>query len=605
VTLLELPAQDDCRGVGAQLPPGWLLHMIAPLSIQTKERGIVTIGSVINHAQLDFVQTVEDQINETGQVRICVLKARQIGISTIIEAIIFTLSVWLDGYSSLIIAHENEASEGLLEMTKLYWDKYPFAEFHDEKYKGKKNLAWADSNSRVTVKTAENEKAGRSKTIHGLHASEVAFWPDPEVLMSGLRQSIPSFGITMVFLESTANGVGNYFHKTCMEAMRGDNEFAFKFYPWHEHPEYTARYVPANLRHKITLHDLDEEELQLRAMGITDDRLLWRRYAITNLCQGSVETFHQEYPTNPHEAFVSTGRNVLPIRELLRHYDPRAGQRGVLVRNKASRTVEFQPRSDGWFTVYSHPSPDKSWGIYLCGGDPTHTTTGDNAVVQVINRRTLEQVGVYRNKIDPINFGKHMQLIGYYFNEALLAPEKEGPGYATVGCIVADEYPNVFQGTNVTSAKGHPVDVMGWSTNSNTKHLAIQTLVKHVTDPMVELGNVKYGLIVHDELTMLELRDYVTTENGGYENSDGSEYDDGVMALAIALAVHDMETPPPAYEPRPEHELPAKVQAAPVQAYSSGKASFRPELDAPAPDDEEEPPAPAWEAWSIPHGGES
>ena len=62
------------------------------------------------------------------------------------------------------------------------------------------------------------------------------------------------------------------------------------------------------------------------------------------------------------------------------------------------------------------------------------------------------------------------------------------------------------------------------------------------SEPLMRAGDQTYGLVIHDEVTLLELRDYVTSAKGlGYENSDGSEYDDGVMALAIAAAVHGIE----------------------------------------------------------------
>jgi hypothetical protein len=66
------------------------------------------------------------------------------------------------------------------------------------------------------------------------------------------------------------------------------------------------------------------------------------------------------------------------------------------------------------------------------------------------------------------------------------------------------------------------------------------------------------------------MRDYVTTEDGqGYQNSDGSEYDDGVMAMAIAIAAHNIEPPPAAYEMVEEHKLPRKM--GPVnQTFTSG-----------------------------------
>lgn len=604
--------QADGRGVGAQPPPGpsavlqlrpsgWLFRLISPLKILTKERGMVRIGDIANYAQRDFITDVERQIVETGQVRTCVLKARQIGISTIIEAIIFIMSMMLDDFGGMVMAHDADSSEKLLAMTNRYWQHYQAREFHETKYAGKKHLAWADNNSGVVVKTAGNETAGRSNTIHALHASEVAFWPEPETLMTGLRQAIPSFGLTFIFIESTANGIGNYFHTTCMDAMKGESEFTFKFYPWHEHPEYTAKFIPRDQRDKHQLHDLNAEERRIvKIYGVTNEQLIWRRWAIKNLCQGSVDKFHQEYPCDPHEAFVSTGRNVFPLQELTMHYIPRRGQRGILVRNDRTRKVEFRPNSEGWLTVFSYPSADKSWGIYLVGADPTHTYAGDNACAQVINRRTGEQVAVYRNKLSPIPFGKHLQLLGTFYNQAMIAPENEGPGYATVGVIVGDNYPNVYQRIDDISASGHPQDKFGWSTNMKSKGNAISHLLNHITQPLIETDEGTFGLVIHDELTMIELRNYVTTETGlGFENADGSEYDDGVMALAIAMTVDDLEPPPPPYSaPDPTTARPP-VRAVKLEGGQTA-VTYAPETERAAPEDADQPvPAPAWEAWQV------
>lgn len=591
-------------GVGGFAPR--LLPLVQELFILTKDLSIVRLGDVMNYAQRDFVKRCERQLAQRGQIRIAVLKARQIGISTIIEAIAFVLSMMYDNYNSLVISHEDKSAGAILEMSRRYWETYIFGKFHQERYNGQKHLAW-DNKSDVDIATAKNIGAGRSRTIQFLHASEVAFWPNPDVLMTGLRQSVPQFGLNCIFIESTANGVGNYFHKIVNGAMRGENEYEFAFYPWFEHPEYTAQFIAGDQLAAYNLHNLDEEELRLRNHhGIDDARLLWRRWAIANLCQGDVEKFHQEYPTTPHEAFISTGRNVFPLPRLLEHYEPLHGRRGRLIRN--NQRVQFVDDPQGYLTMFAEPSSDKEWGVYLVPGDPTHTTAGDNACMQVINRRTLEQVAVYRRKIDPIAFGKDMQLVGAYYNGALLAPEKTGPGYATVGCIVADEYPNVHQMQNVARLQGAPIgnDLYGWLTNRETKHLAISHLLKALMDPLVKFGNQTYGLLIHDEATLLEMRDYVTTPDGqGYSNSDGSEYDDGVMSMAIGIAVHNIEEPPPAYELVREDRIPGafkkKLAGRKVSSGKSRPVDNQPtdtRVAAPVEDDDEytEKEAP-WEAW--------
>jgi hypothetical protein len=578
---------------------GWLKPLLAPLRILTKDGDVKRLDECWNHAQLAFIDEVERQIVESGQVRIATLKARQIGISTIIEAILFTFSVYNNDFSSLVMAHEKSASEHLLSMSTRYWGTFIHKQRLSTKYQGRAHLAWDGIGSQMVIKTAKNEESGRSNTIHALHASEVAFWPAPEIVMTGLRQAIPSFGLTFIFLESTANGVGNYFHAECMKAMRGESEFQFMFFPWWQHPEYTADYIPAAQRQKYALtdNDLDEDEQWLRdVLELPDERLVWYRWALTNLCQGDKRKRDQEYPSTPHHAFIATGQNVFPLKELLNHYRPKKGLRGVLVRNDQTRKVEFQKRSDGWFTMYSLPNPDTSWGVYLCGCDPTHSLAGDNAVIQVINRRTLEQVAVYRNKIKPIAFGKHAQLVGAFYNEALLAVEREGPGYASVGCIVGDGYPYVYQGTETTSAQGKVADAYGWSTNSKTKGWAISELIHAVTQPLSETGGSTYGLVIHDELTLMEMRDYVTAENGKFTNSDGSEYDDGVMSLAIAVTVDKVEPPPEAYQrdmSRPQLPKPMNKVKPPVPMDDDDD-----DLD--DDDDDGDVPIPPWEMWSVP-----
>lgn len=572
--MLEQAKREGGPG-GARAPR--LSPLVAELFILTKDLQIVRLGDVWNYAQQDFLSKAEKQLKRRGRIRICVLKARQIGISTIIEAIAFVMSMMYDNFNSKIVSHEDKSAKAILGMTKRYWSTYIFKEFHTETFNGQNHLAWTNG-SDMDIATAKNVGAGRSQTIQFLHASEVAFWPDPETLMTGLNQSIPTFGLNCIFQESTANGVGNYFHRLCNEAMKGENEYEFVFYPWHEHPEYTAAFIEDDEIAKFSLKDLDEaearwkrgetvspeheEELQLRhKFGIDDARLMWRRWAIINRCQGSIDKFHQEYPTTPHEAFISTGRNVFPLVKMLSHYEPLIPRKGRLI--KAGGKLRFVDDPGGWLSVFAEPSDDQQWGVYLLGADPTHTTAGDNACVQIINRRTLEQVAVYRRKIDPINFGKDLQMIGNWYNEGLLAPEATGPGYATIGCIVGDNYPYVYVRQNVAKMQGFSTQgVYGWVTGEQTKHLAISHLLKAVMDPLVEVGGQTYGLLIHDEETFIEMRDYVTTEEGrGYENSDGSEYDDGVMAFAIAIAVHNIEPPPAAYQEIPSHEQPKRVSS--------------------------------------------
>jgi hypothetical protein len=482
----------------------------------------------MNWAQQKYLTTFEDRWNQGKPVRTIVLKARQLGISTLTEAIIFLLCLHIRNQRSVVIGNDIDNAQHLLSMTANYWDTYPFARFHDQKYGSRNELAWKDMNSSIKVATAANAKAGRGKTIRALHASEVAFWENAKTTMSGLTQAIPTRPETYINLESTAHGVGGYFYDQWHAAEAGDTDYIPIFFPWHTHYEYRASYIGLDY---FNLGNLDSEERALRAMGLSDDSLAWRRWAIRNLTNNDINTFHQEYPVNPEEAFISTGTNVFPVAKLREAYQPMDGLKGRLVWDNG---VRFQPDMEGPLTLFRMPSKDKEYGVYSVGGDPTHTTRGDFACGQVINRRTLEQVAVLNQRVDPGNFGIQLDLLGQFYNEAMVAPEVEGPGYATVATMIERNYPNLWENKVADTTPGKHSQQWGWRTTAKSKELAIGLLLKLLVD-----GDIT----IHHAKTFEEMRTYVTLENGGYGNADGTPNDDTVMALAIAVVTHMLEPP--------------------------------------------------------------
>lgn len=509
-----------------------LRPLLSQLSVVTKDAQLVPLS--MNREQDLFVDEVERQANNRLPIRIITLKARQMGISTITEAIMFLFAMLFTRYKGMVIAHEIDSAQHLLGMTTNYWETYPYKKLWTPKYQSRNELAWVESNSSMKIATANNIKAGRSRTIQALHASEIAFYEDPKTLMTGLRQSIPNKPNTFIHLESTANGVGNYFYETWMAAVAGDVDYVPLFFPWQNFPDYCAS--ANNLPYK-SLGNLDGEERILRKLGINDDRLAWRRWAIKNLCNNDLKQFHQEYPTTPEEAFVATGTNVFPVSKLADCYKHMEGQVGRLTRD--GNTVRFQPDIDGPLRVFRTPSKDTDWGQYFVAGDPTKTTRGDYACAQVISRRTLEQVAVYRQRIDPSSFAEELAKLGKFYNTAMISTEKEGPGYATIGALIEKDYPSIWYNRTADVTPGMVSERMGWSTTMKTKELAIGWLLKVVVDK---------DILIHDRQTFMEMRDYISLPNGGYGNAGNEDHDDTVMSLAIAVTCHSMEGPLMPYE---------------------------------------------------------
>lgn len=512
-----------------------LIPLLEKLTIIDKELGIHRIdfyNSEFTWCQTPFVKAIEYQYNRHEPVRLIVLKARQLGISTISEGVLFNWCFIHPGTQSLVIAHESEASDSLFEKTQMYWETWPFNPMFTTRHQAARRLTWNETRSSMRVATAKNVRSGRSRTIHALHASEVAFWDDPETLMEGLRQTIPDKHGSLIILESTANGVGNYFHRTWEAACRGENDYLPLFFPWHSHPEYQVNFTT------LRKSDLDQTERLLFTIGADLAHLEWRRFAIDNKFSGDEEKFKQEYPSTPREAFLTTGRNVFPIYHLEQVYKPMPGKRGQVIGRQGNVKFIADPmQGPTGLTLFKWPDSRQD---YMVAGDPSHTTMGDFSCIQILNRRTLEQIGVWHGKCNPIQFAHELMRLGYYFNTAMINTEMEGPGYATIGAIMEAGYPKVWQYRWPDRAPGKLSMTYGWSTNYKRKQWCVGNLVQLVAD---------HSIIIHDEWTYNEMMNYVIEHDGDMgsaermTNGNSEDYDDSVMALAICAISIKTEGP--------------------------------------------------------------
>ncbi len=485
-------------------------------------------------AQRPFIEEIEKQYNEKKPVRIIVLKARQLGISTATEATLFLWSFLFPGCNGLVLSHEDPAAQELFAMTKLYWDTWPHKTLYTQRYSTRKQLAWLETRSQIRVATAKNEQSGRGSTIQALHASEVAYWQDPAGLWSGLDQTIPNYHGTIVILESTANGVGNWFYDMWERAEQGDVSYVPMFFPWYRHPEYHFQTT------KNTKLELNAEEKQLFKLmeyeGYSEEYIYgsihWRSWKILNSFNGDVEEFMEEYPSTPEEAFITSGRPIFSPHRLRECFDEKHGVRGYCHRDPTGHVV-FVPDTSGNLTVYKRPNRDGRGDRYFVAGDPSESIVGDKACIQVINRGSLEQVAVWHGRISPVNFADELMMIGDYYNHCMICPEVEGGGQATMGRILSVGYNNVWLHKTADRLRGS-FNVFGWSTNYQRKQWCIGFLQRLINDN---------SILLHDRVTYNQLRNYVQRADGTWGNGDNESYDDSVMALAIGVTASDREGP--------------------------------------------------------------
>jgi len=275
------------------------------LTIKTKVDGNQPL--VLNKAQKHIHDCIEKQLAETGRVRVVLLKGRQQGGSTVVEGRFNWKLIHNKSLEAYILTHEDKATQNLFAMSKRFYDHLPV---HVKPARGKDNaneLTFCDLESGIRVGTAGNKAVGRSMTNQFFHGSEVAFWPNAAEHAKGILQTIPDQDGTEVIYESTANGLGNFFHQQWKMAESGESEFIPVFVPWYWQDEYRKE-LPENF-------SMTKEEVKLQEQYDLDEyQIYWRRQKIISLSADGTDggkSFKQEYPMNAAEAFQVTGADGL------------------------------------------------------------------------------------------------------------------------------------------------------------------------------------------------------------------------------------------------------------------------------------------------------
>jgi hypothetical protein len=228
--------------------------------------------------------------------------------STYIQARYFHKVITSRGKKAFILTHDKEATKNLFTMANRFYDNLEPGLVPVADTANAKELYFREFDSGYSVGTAGNKSVGRSQTIQLFHGSEVAFWQFAEDHAKGILQAISSEEGTEVILESTANGIGNYFHQRWIAAMSGYSDYQAIFVPWYWQPEYTST---------IAGFSPTEDEDYLLSLygqdGLTIEHLAWRRIKISDLSkdiEAGLEQFKQEYPFSATEAFLNPIANV-------------------------------------------------------------------------------------------------------------------------------------------------------------------------------------------------------------------------------------------------------------------------------------------------------
>lgn len=471
------------------------------------------------------------QRQQRKPVRLIVLKSRQQCSSTLWAAILFAETILNPNVKSLLIGNLENISLEIFAKINLFYSDLP-KELQPTILTGqwaKRKVIFDNKNgtglhSQIRVDVSGNKDAGAGTTPTHFLASEVARWFYPEEIMLSVMPGIPKEHGSVIILESTAQGYGNYFHQQYLLAKSKKTDFEAVFLPW-----YICRYYQKPLDKKWFDIPIDsevdyqpEQELKKR-YNLSDEQLYWRRQTIDNDCQGDPLKFMQEYPSDDNEAFISTEMNVFNVRKLqelsCRSYCCK-GQKGDIKNNR------FIPTFDGYWEIWEAPQ-EKS--TYIFGVDSgTGIQNGDPNVTIVLRADTLDQVAEYHSHTDASIYAQDIIEGAKYFNNAFIIIEITGTGGGATLERIKDNYFNLYRWEKIDEFGKVITSKLGFETGAYTKGLLIQDIKDYIN---FDLGKIRSKVLIS------ELMSYLKYANGKMEAANNC-YDDRVMALGLCLRAY-------------------------------------------------------------------
>lgn len=280
------------------------LTKFAPSFFKIADKSGQIIPFQFNRAQIYIHQRIEDQLQRLGYVRALILKGRQQGCSTYIQARYFHRALTTPGTNAFILTHMSDATQALFEMTKRYNNNLPTGLAPKADKDNDNMLVFNKINSRYRVGTAGSKTIGRSMTNQLLHLSEYAFYDAHGEIKAGIEQTVADLPGTEKIKESTANGIANAFYTDWQDAKEGKSDWEAIFVPWYWDDGYTRDCKD------FILTEEERDWLKLYSSnGLNEKHLAWRRNKLADF-EGDYEQkcrkFNQEYPFTDEEAFLNS-----------------------------------------------------------------------------------------------------------------------------------------------------------------------------------------------------------------------------------------------------------------------------------------------------------
>tara|TARA_R110000824_G_scaffold45602_1_gene131820 strand:+ start:1393 stop:2916 length:1524 start_codon:yes stop_codon:yes gene_type:complete len=456
---------------------------IARLWIKDKEGNLVQFGEVMTPEQITIIKALH-KYN-----RVAIVKARQMGITTVVRAFCF----W-EAYTShrtinsVVVSNKQGSANEILRIDKRFYQGLPDP-LKRESSINRHRITFDSTDTSIIAMSAQSDASDRGYTLNSVHATEFAFYDNPE---DWLASTLASVNAGKLILESTANHFGDALHKI---AIAKDDGWHTIFLPWSSFPQYRAPLHSSKYKFVAT----DDEEAIMKKHGLDLKQISWRRRKIKEI--KDVRLFKREYPLCIEEAYAMAADNYF-------HDDHFEVVQKIKI---ADNTVEV---------ISPHSTKDN----YVMGVDIAGGGGGDYSVGTVLSRLTSAPVAIVSsNQMSVNDFAIACMNLAKRYN-AMIAFEENNHGHA---------FKEVLHFNNWTNYRA-------FKTTAKSK-ITIYELLK----TYLEEGMITYL----DEPTYNEMRMLVRSLKGLAPSAPDGYYDDRCMAYAIGLYhLKDVRMPLPDYD---------------------------------------------------------
>ena len=314
-----------------------------------------------------------------------VLAARQSGKSITSCAYLLWYLLFTPEVTTAILANKGAIAREMVSRIVTMLETVPFFLQPGVKILNKGNIEFGNDSKLVAAATSSSSIRGMS--INMLYLDEFAFVEDAETFYTATYPVVTSGKDSKVIITSTANGVGNMFHKIYESAIHDQSEYKSFTIGWQD--------VPGR----------DEA---------------WKKQTIANTSEAQ---FEQEYGNS----FLGTGNTLINADTLL-----------------GMRALDGEWKKDG-LTVYDTPKENHNYVVTV---DVSQGRGFDFSTFSIfdVSQRPFKQVCTYRdNMISPMLFPDLINKYCSRYNEALVIIENNAEGSMVATQLHYDiEYPNVF-----------------------------------------------------------------------------------------------------------------------------------------------------------------